>query len=76
MTKAPIPTEKLKKKSKWQHKNATKNFYYITIADRLRTMSFREVTQLMWLTRMMGSQPSHKTRKLCNQKDTHLKIYK
>ena len=42
MTKAPIPTEKLKKKSKWQHKNATKNFYYITIADRLRTMSFRE----------------------------------
>ena len=27
-------------KATWQHKNATKNFYYTTIADRLRTVSW------------------------------------
>ena len=39
MTKAPTPT----KKSKTQRdnkKNATKNFDYTTIADRLRTVSW------------------------------------
>ena len=39
MTNAPTPTEKSKK----QHdniKNTTKNFDYITIADRLRTVSW------------------------------------
>ena len=40
MTKAPTPTEK-SKKAKWQHKNATKNFDYTTIADRLRMVSWR-----------------------------------
>ena len=46
MTKAPTPTEKFKKqrdkkiqKATWQHKNPTKNFDYITIADRLRMVS-------------------------------------
>ena len=38
MTKAPTPTEK-SKKQRDNIKNATKNFGYTTIADRLRTVS-------------------------------------
>ena len=38
MTKAPTPTEK-SKKQRDNTKNATKNFDYTTIADRLRTVS-------------------------------------
>ena len=38
MTKTLIPTEK--SKNNGQHKNATKNFDYTTIADRLRTVSW------------------------------------
>ena len=38
MTKPPIPTEN--SKIKGQHTNATKNFDYTTIADRLRTVSW------------------------------------
>ena len=48
------------KKSTWQHKNATKNFDYTTIADVLRTDSWVTIaTQLVWLKRFTGSQPSH-----------------
>ena len=36
MTIAPSPTEK---KETWQQTNATKNFYYIAIVDRLMTVS-------------------------------------
>ena len=36
--KSPIPTEN--SKTKGQHTNATKNFDYVTIADRLRTVSW------------------------------------
>ena len=36
MTKASIQTEQ----NKWQYKNATKNFDYTTIADRLRKVSW------------------------------------
>ena len=39
MTKAPTPSKK-SKKATWQHKNATKNFDYTTIADRLGTVSW------------------------------------
>ena len=39
MTKAPTPTEK-SKKQRDNTKNATKNFDYTTIADRLRTVSW------------------------------------
>ena len=39
MTKAPAPTEKIQKATR-QHKNATKNFDYTTIADRFRTVSW------------------------------------
>ena len=35
-THAPASTEKIKK-AKWQHRNATQNIDYTTIADRLRT---------------------------------------
>ena len=38
MAKLPIPTEN--SKTKGQHTNATKNFDYKTIADRLRTVSW------------------------------------
>ena len=38
VTKTLKPTEQ--SKSTWQHKNATKNFDYTTIADRLRTVSW------------------------------------
>ena len=44
----------------WQHKNATKNFDYTTIADRLRTVSrVTAVTPLVWLNRFTCEQPSH-----------------
>ena len=39
MIKAPTPTEKFKKQRD-NTKNATKNFDYTTIADRLRTASW------------------------------------
>ena len=39
MTNALTPTENSKKESD-KHKNATKNFDYTTIADRLRTVSW------------------------------------
>ena len=42
MTKAPTPTEKSKKqRDNTPKKNATKNFDYTTIADRLRTVSWK-----------------------------------
>ena len=37
--KRPYTHSKIKK-AKWQHKNATKNFDYTAIADRLRTVSW------------------------------------
>ena len=39
MTKAPYTHRKIHK-TKWQHKNATKNFDNTAIADRLRTVSW------------------------------------
>ena len=40
ITKAPIVKEN-KKNPKWNHKYATKNFDYTTIADRIRTASWK-----------------------------------
>ena len=37
--KSPYTDRKIQK-AMWQHKNATKNFDYTTIADRLRTVSW------------------------------------
>ena len=39
MTKTLIPAEN-KKKNKWEYKNATQNFDYSTIANRLKTVSW------------------------------------
>ena len=44
MTKARYTHRKIQK-AKWQHKNATKNFDYTTIADRLRTVSWGNDSQ-------------------------------
>ena len=39
----------------WQHKNATKNFDYTTISDRLRTVSWsKDSYQLVWLKPVNG----------------------
>ena len=40
MTKAPTPAQKKTKKQRDIIKNATKNFDYTTIADRLRTVTW------------------------------------
>ena len=58
MTRTPIPTEN--SKTNGQHKNATKT----TITQRLqtdlgRTVGVTTVIQLVWLNRLMGTQPSH-----------------
>ena len=60
----------------WQHKNATKNFDNTTIVDRLRTVSLGNdiVTQLVWLKRLMGSQPSNSPQQLCNRGQEHAGI--
>ena len=59
MTKAPTPTEK----SKTQRDN-TKTLPKTSIIQRLRTDLGRSIgstiaTQLVWLNRFTGSQPSH-----------------
>ena len=46
MTKSPIPTENSAYR---QHKNATKNFDYKTIADRLRTFSWSNKKSMLIL---------------------------
>ena len=55
MTKALIPTEN--STTKWQHKNANKNFDYTTIMVRLRTVSWSDQTGVA--KPVYGSQPSH-----------------
>ena len=67
------PTHRKFQKATLQHKNATKNFDYTMIADRLRVTT---PTQLLWLSRFTGSQPSQLPQKLCNQKDTQIQICK
>ena len=37
-------THRTIQKATWQHKNATKNFDYTTIADRLRTVSWSNIS--------------------------------
>ena len=76
MTKAPTPTEK----SKLQ-RDSTKTQPKTSITQRLRTDLGRSVgvtiaIKLVWINRLTGPQASHISQKLCNQKDTHLKICK
>ena len=47
-------------KAAWQHKNATQNLDYKTIADRLWTVSWRnDSNQLVWLNWFTGFLPFH-----------------
>ena len=64
---------------KWRSIDNTNTPPETSITQRLLTDFERsvEVTidiQLAWLNRLTLSQPSHWPQKLCNQKDTHLKI--
>ena len=70
--KHPTSTEK-------KHHDKTKTPPKISITQRLQTELGRSLeltiaTQLVWLNRFTGSQPTHETQKLCNKKDTHIKI--
>ena len=71
MTKTATPKEKSKKESD-NTKTPPKN----SLTQRLRTDLGRsvELIILVYLNRFTGSQPSHEPQKLCNQKDTYLKI--
>ena len=76
MTKVPTPTETFKKQ-----RDNTKTPQKTSITQRLRTdlgpsVGVTIATQLMWLNRFTGSQPSHLPQKPCNQKGTHIKICK
>ena len=65
MTKPPIPTEN--SKTKGQHTNATKNFDYTTIADRLRTVSWSN----KWSNWFGYDKTLYTNRKFENQRTTH-----
>ena len=69
VTKAPTPTEK-SKKQRDDIKNATKNFDYTTIADRLRTVSrVTAVTQLVWFTGLRAHNlPTNRNRRVIKRK--------
>ena len=57
--KTTTPTEK-SKTQRDNIKNATKSFYYTTIADRLRTVSWSNSSHpLVWLNRFTSAQPSY-----------------
>ena len=57
MTKPPIPTEN--SKTNKQHKNATTNFDYTTIADQLRTVSWSNNSHQIGVVKpVYGYQPS------------------
>ena len=72
--KAPTPTEKSKKQ--YDNTKIHQNFEQRLRTDLGRSVEVTIATQLVWLNRFTGSQPSHEPQKPCNQKDTHLKICK
>ena len=68
MTKTPTPTEKSKK----QREN-TKTPPQTSIIQRLRidlgrSVGVKTATQLVWLNRLTGSQPSHSPQQLCTRR--------
>ena len=75
MRKAATPTEKSKKET-WQHKNATKNFDYTTIADLLRTVNWGNNIHPTWVVKPVHGIPTFPLTKMCNQKDRHLNMCK
>ena len=76
MTKTPIPTEN--SKSNGQHKNATKNFDYTTIADRLRTANVSNNSHQTGVVKpgLKGTNlPTHHNSAQCNQSNTTRQEY-
>ena len=74
MTKPPKPTEN--SKTKGQQTNATKNFYYTTIADRLKTVSWGNKSSNGCGQTGLRVPNLPTDRKSCVIKKTHLKICK
>ena len=59
MTNAPTPTDK-SKEQRDNIKNATKNFDYTTIADRIRTVRWSNNSYPTGVVKpVMSAQPSH-----------------
>ena len=76
MTKAHTPPRKIQKAT-WQHKTATKNFDYTTIADRLRTVSWGNNSHPTGVVKPVnGIQTLPTNQKSCVIKMTYLKICK
>ena len=66
-----------KMRVKREHKDATTNFDYTTIADRLRMVSWHYNCHLtVWYIGERNPNLSAKTEQLSNEKDTHLNICK
>ena len=73
MTKAPTPTEKSKKATR-QHNNATINFDYTTIANRLRAVSWSNDIHHAGMVEKRLRDPNFPTNcKSCVIKRIHLK---
>ena len=72
----PLHRQKIQKAT-WQHKNATKNFDYTTIADRLLTVSWGNDSHPTGVVKPVLRDPNlptnHKSRVI---KKTHLKVCK
>ena len=66
-TKVAKPTEN--RKVKWQYTTNIKIVDYITVGSTT-------AIQLVWYNQFMWSQPTLFSQKICNQKDSHLKICK
>ena len=67
---------KLKQKLPQQQKNTPQKFDYTQLwTDLGRSVRVATVTKLVWINQLTGAQPSHYPEKLCNHKDTHLKIH-
>ena len=70
--KSPYTHKKLQK-AKWQYENATKNFEYTGIADRLRTVSWSNDSHPTGVVKPVYGIPTFpRTAKAVYQKDMHL----
>ena len=63
--------------ARWQHKNATNNFDYTTIADRLSSVNLSNNSHPTGVVKPAYERTTFPlTATTCNQKITHLTIYK
>ena len=70
----PLHRQKIQKAT-WQHKNATKNFDYTTIADRLRTVSRGNDSHPTGAVNPVNGIPFiHSPQHLCNQRHEHADV--